>query len=132
MKLDWDCMRAVLAEAEKLPLNCLLDIQQLYDRIPAYSNDVIQYSCLKLHEAGLVVAILIDGINNMPLPKVNSIADVTYKSHEFLSKVRDDNRWRGIKKALSSVRDYSIDAINAVANGFASAAISSYLTNLEG
>lgn len=51
---------------------------------------------------------------------------ITFHGHEFLASIKDKDRWKGIKKALPAIKNYSIEAINAVAQGMTAAAISSY------
>lgn len=55
------------------------------------------------------------------------IDDLSPSGHEFLAKIRDTTQWGAVKKGLSSVRNYSLSAISAVAEGVTSAAISSYV-----
>lgn len=52
---------------------------------------------------------------------------ITFQGHEFISSIKNEDRWNGIKKVLPAIRNYSIDAINAVAQGMTSAALSAYL-----
>lgn len=130
MKLNIDCMRDVLKKAEEMPYNCMIKVSDLCKELTDYSDEDIRYSCMKLYESSMILASVVD-VDNAPLFRVIAIYDITYKGHEFLAKVRDDERWHGIKKALPAIRDYSIDAINAVANGFASAAITAYFSRQE-
>lgn len=125
-----DCIRDVLSAAEHIPLDHVFLFKDICSDLKKYNKDEIQYSCMKLFEAGMIVASTVDA-DNLPLYKIHSIIDITYKGHQFLAKIRDEDRWRGIKKVLPVIRDYSIDAINAVANGFASAAITSYFTKIQ-
>lgn len=127
MKLNLDCLRSVLQKAEEIPFDHTLKLVDLYDELPDYSKDDVHYSCIKLYEAGMITASIID-VDNLPIFHVHSIIDITFKGHEFHAKIKDDSRWKGIKKALPAIRDYSLDAINAVANGFASTAITAYLS----
>lgn len=130
MKMNVDCMRDVLKQLEEMPLGYMASQKNLIQNLPKYDKDEIQYSCMKLYEAGMIAASIAE-IDNLPTYRVLNVLDITYKGHDFLAKTRDDERWKGIKKALPAVRDYSIDAINAIANGIASAAISAYVSNLH-
>lgn len=56
------------------------------------------------------------------------ICDLTVKGHELLEKIRTDKQWSAVKKGLSAVRDYSLSAVSAVAEGVTSAAISAYFS----
>lgn len=53
---------------------------------------------------------------------------ITFSGHEFISSVKNDLRWDGIKKALPAIKNYSLEAISAISQGMTSAAISSYLS----
>ena len=53
---------------------------------------------------------------------------LTYSGHEFLERIRDEKRWGKVKGILNTVRDYSLSAISAIAEGVTSAAITSYLS----
>lgn len=126
MKLDMDCMRAILFEVEKLEYNETLLIFELERTISKYPPDVIRYSCLKLKESGLINAVTICD-EESALPLVAEILDITYPGHQFLAKVRDSSRWSIIRKGLSEkVHDYSLSAITAIADGMTSAAISAF------
>lgn len=127
MKMNLDCMRDVLEYLQDMPLNAYKNVNELCSELTAYEHDDVQYTCLKLYEAGMISAVTVD-IDNIPLPNVEYIYDVTFQGHQFWSKIKDESRWKGIKKVLPTIRDYSIDAINAVANGFASAAISAFFS----
>ena len=128
MKLNLDCMRDVLLAMQDSPMGEGMTILDFCEKLPQYNEDDIRYSCLKMSEAGFVVADLTD-LDNWIIPQVDGLWDITFHGHEFLGKIKDESRWEGIKKALPKVRDYSFDAINAVANGFASAAITAFFSS---
>lgn len=56
------------------------------------------------------------------------IHDLTPQGHELLAKIRDNKQWTKVKHGLTAVRDYSLSAISAVAEGVTSAAISAYFS----
>lgn len=135
MKLNTDCIRAVLLEIEKSwelkDDNCQnirmesLNIDSLYHALPEYDKKDIFYSLYNLDQAGYVdVSILwADGgtVYNC------AINHMTYKGHQFLDQIRDTTRWSKIKRGIDAVRNYSLAAISAMAEGITSAAIASYL-----
>lgn len=127
MKLNVDCMRDVLGYLQDMPLNAYKNVNELCSELTAYDHDDVQYTCLKLYEAGMISVVTMD-TDNIPLPNIEYIYDITYQGHQFWAKIKDESRWKGIKKVLPTIRDYSIDAINAVANGFASAAITAFFS----
>lgn len=135
MKLNPDCIRDVMLEVEKsweiyeedsgaLAMGCI-EIGEIFQALPDYDKKDIFYSIYNLDQAGYldVETIFADGgivyhcvINSM-----------TYQGHEFLDQIRDPKHWNAIKGGLSAVRNYSLDAINAIASGVTAAAISAYL-----
>lgn len=128
MKMNLDCMRDVLEYLQDMPLNDCKNVNELCNELTDYEHDDVQYTCLKLYEAGMISAVTFD-TDNIPLPSIEYIYDITYHGHQFWAKIKDEGRWKGIKKVLPTIRDYSIDAINAVANGFASAAITAFFSD---
>ena len=127
MKLDLDCVREVLLEVEKLPFDDELRIEELYKALPKYDQDVVHYNVLKMIETDLLDGTCIER-DDWRLPHVFFIYDITFTWHQLLAKVRDENRWGTVKKGLAAVRDYSLSAIGAIAEGVTSAAINAYIS----
>lgn len=135
MKLNPDCIRTVLLEIEKSwkieqldDGNLLMDgmlIQSLYDALPKFEKADIFYSLYNLDQAGYVDLSIqwADG----GVPYFCMINHMTYAGHEFLNQIRDNKHWGLIKKGLTAVGNYSLDAISAVAEGIANAAIAAFL-----
>lgn len=145
MRLDLDCIRDVLLCIEEntgLRKTCffiddgLTDAAQFVGSIidtppyqkpllDKYGNDTLIYH---VHYC-LDSALAIRG------PEMNSyqirVADLSPTGHEFLAKIRDPERWPRLKNGISAVRDYSLSAISAVAEGATSAAISAYFSSLK-
>lgn len=134
MKLSRDCIRDVLMYLESIEYVVvddygntsfdMVDIDDIYSEFTKWSKQDILYSISNLSQAGFIKVLEPD---NCIVPCPISVLYITYKGHEFLDKIRDEKRWRLISKSLSSIRDYSIDAICAIANGVTSAAIAAYL-----
>lgn len=131
MRLNLDCMRAILIEMEKMELNQRLPFCQLQRALPDYSDDDLQYCAAKLCEGGLIdaVAIRIDGLAT---PYIAELIDILYPGHQFLEKVRDDERFSKTKAIASSLRDFSLSAICSIAEGVSSAAISAFFARTSG
>lgn len=129
MKLDLDCIRDILLEAEKCEYNESLSVRELERLLAQYPKNVVRYNGLKLYEAGYITASCIDVDNSNP-PHMLEITDITYSGHQFLASIRDDAQWKGVKKGLSAVRNFSLSAITALSEGMTSAAISAYLSGL--
>ena len=56
------------------------------------------------------------------------ILDLTPKGHQFIAQIRDSGQWKKVKNGLDAVRNYSLAAISAVAEGVTSAGISAYFS----
>lgn len=96
--------------------------------LPEYSKEDICYSIILLKEAGLIIAsIQFTGAGLYSC----LITRLTFEGHEYLEKIRDDNRWSDIKKASSAVRNYSLAAINTVAEGITAGVIQAYLSKTQ-
>ena len=103
-----------------------LSLDQIGTMLPDFSKADLFYSIYNLEQAGyLVVSILRTGggaIYNC------EIRDITYRGHEFLNHIRDDSQWGKVRSAANAVRDYSLSAIESIAEGITNAAISSYFS----
>lgn len=124
MKMNMDCIRDILLEAEDFPLEPY-GVESLSNSIEKYGEECVEYNVLKLIESGLVRGVIEEDLSGIPC--VLRISDITFQGHEFLNKVRDQKHWTVIKAGFNAVRNYSLDAISAIANGVASAAIAAYL-----
>ena len=122
MKLDMDCFRAVLLAIEDQQQffvddsGCVtktyLSLEDLSKVLPEYNN------------AGYISA-NIKWTNSFIYDC--SISAVTYEGHQLADKLRDSQRWKKMKAGLNAVRDYSLAAIESIAEGMTSAAITAYL-----
>lgn len=126
MRLDPDCVRDVLLAVEAAKADEHISPRTLHDALPQYSESEIEYTCLILDDGGFLKATNVQ-LPGQDRPGVKSIIRLTYRGHEFIAKTRDVERWHGIMKALPAIRNYSIDAINAVAEGMTSSAISALI-----
>ena len=138
MKLNHECMREVMLEIEQIHRVFInendsiekesLTIHALYIALPQYGKEDIFYSLFNLEQAGYVklsTQWIGESVYNC------FINHMTYAGHEFLDKIRDPKRWSFIKKGLSAVKNYSLAAISAVAEGATTAAINKYLSGGE-
>lgn len=135
MKLNPDCIRAVLLEIEKEwcfekdesgnIIMGSMDMSALCKSLPNYTEEDIFYTLYNLEQAGYVdLEIMWAGGQVMMFCIINCM---TYEGHEFLEKIRDTKHWAAVKSGMSAVRNYSLDAINAIASGITGAAIAAYL-----
>ena len=133
MKLNADCIRDVLIELEKsltyrtdeagrVEKNAV-SLHELDCVLIRYTKEDIFYTLSNLEQAGYIKMTVKGAGNSVYLCFVNCI---TFQGHEFLEKIRSDQSWTKVKAGAAAIRNYSLDAISAIANGVASAAITAY------
>lgn len=138
MRLNHDCIREVLLCIEEntdFRKNCMFvdagpigsDTAEFLGRpleIPPYqaklmehfdNNQILYHACYCL-DAALA--------NGETRDDRVIVYDLTPYGHELLARIRDPERWPKVKKGVAAVRDYSIAALGAVAEGITAAAIS--------
>lgn len=135
MKLDMDCFRAVLLAIEDQQqffvdnsgnvTKTYLNLDDLSKTLPEYNKADIAYAVINLKDAGYISA-SIKWINSFIC--YCCISDVTYEGHQLADKLRDSQRWKKMKAGLNAVRDYSLSAIESIAEGMTSAAITAFLS----
>lgn len=123
MVLNPEYVRDVLLAIESFSLNERITMTALGEKLPDIAEDDLWYTCIKLAEAGFLN---MDAIPGQPLPGIKQIHCMTYLGHEFLAKIRDEGQWGVVQKGLNAVRNYSLSAVAALAEGATSAAISAY------
>lgn len=127
MVLNPDCVRDVLLAVESADLGEYISPRTLHDSLSQYSESEIEYTCLLLDDGGFMIVIT-SHLPGQEIPSVKSIVRLTYQGHEFIAKIRDPERWPKLRKAIAAVRDYSLSAINSIAEGATSAAINAYFS----
>ena len=125
MKLNQDCVRSVLLEIESLAYGNQLKLEDLHRMLPDYSMEDLQYTCIKLDEAGYIKIITAPTLNSS-IPLIISINDLTFYGHEFLEHIRSDENWKEAKKIASKLGDFALSALSAISEGITNAAINSY------
>ena len=128
MKLNPDCVRDILMRIEEItdattgfeyPDDC-------DDLLKKYSDNELRYHICQCDMSGFFTSCKEDMTGTI------EIIDLHPKGHELIAKIRDNNNWGKVKKGLSVVRDYSLSALSAIAEGVTSAAISSYFSSETG
>lgn len=139
MKLNPDCIRAVMLEVEKtwqLDVDDNdyihmghIDIDELYQSNIDFDKADIFYSVYNLEQAGYLDVSIhwVDG----GIAWECTINYMTLAGHKFLDGIRDEKNWASIKKGLNAIRNYSLDAISAVSKGVANATISTFVNSLN-
>ncbi|MDD6642719.1 MAG: DUF2513 domain-containing protein [Firmicutes bacterium] len=134
MVLNYECVRDVLLYLEAqdyfIPTDsgvveyCPVCIEQICSDLPDYGESDVFYTLFNLGQAGYIDTTMLDSDNGIMDIRVNYI---TFQGHEFLSKIKDNGHWSSVKKGLSVVRDCSLSAIGAIAQGITGALIDSYI-----
>ena len=137
IKLNLDCLRDTLIVIEENHHIFVDDdgyiekgtlwIDDLCSKLSSYVKEDIFYAIFNLEQAGYINA-SINWIGSCV--QDCAINYMTYSGHEFLDKIRDDNRWHRVKTGLSVIRDFSLSAISSVAEGMTSAAINAYISKI--
>lgn len=124
MKLNPDCMRDILIVMENAGYQETLSPNAIYSSLPGYSEDEINYSIIKLEEAGFIDAIISEYDTGIAILRLD---DITYLGHQFLSDVRSDSIWKNVKEISKKVGSNSIASISQIASGVITAIIQNQL-----
>ena len=113
MKLNHECVRDLLLYIEEnLSFNDELEINIL--KLNNYSTEELLYTSQKLAEADYInIDNSIEIDDEFPIILVSSI---TYKGHQFLDTVRDNQVWSKTKKVLSFLKSVSIEVTSETAS----------------
>ena len=120
MKLNLDCVRAVLLQIEMLPFNEQIAFKNLCANLTEYTKDDVSYSCIKLKEAGYIEATI---THSDTAQIVLRISDITFSGHQFLANIRENKIWNGTKAICEQIGSKSLDAVAAVATNIVTALI---------
>lgn len=130
MKMNLDCLRAVLLAIEEEP--CLsvseigevsftsISLQKLFNLLPEFDKENISYSVLLLIDGDYIKTAFEYGSS---VSQSCQITRMTLAGHKLLENLRDEKRWQTVKSIASAVRNYSLSALSAIAEGVTSAAI---------
>lgn len=113
MKLNPDCMRDVLIEMEKAEYEEPVYPKHIYESLSKYSEDEINYSIIKLNEAGFIKAVIKSNIGYDA--NILRLDDITYQGHQFLADIRSDTVWNNVKEVSKKVGSNSLQAISQIA-----------------
>lgn len=125
MKLNLDCMRDVLIEMEKAEYGEPLYPKHIYDALPRYSEDEIDYSIVKMNEAGFIKASIHSHVGyDYTIVRLD---DITYQGHQFLANIRSDTIWNDVKEVSKKVGSNSLQAVTQIATSIITALINHQL-----
>lgn len=114
MKLDPDCVRAVLMAVESLDYGEHTNPDKLHDLLPEYSVEQLEYTCLMLGDGGYLELITVD----LPMqytPGVKAVTSLTYVGHEFIANIRKDTVWNGVKNIAIKIGTTSLSGLSQIA-----------------
>lgn len=112
MKLNLDCMRDILIRMENASYLEKISINQVYEFLSIYEEDDIDYSIIKLKEAGFIEA----DIRVYPLGvRVFQLDDITFRGHQFLADIQSDSIWDSVKEVSKNIGSNSLHALSQIA-----------------
>lgn len=119
MKRDWDTIREILLEVEKLEPTQQLRLSD-FDDERAYE---VSYHVQLMAEFGLIDATISATIG--PQAKQFFVSGMTWEGHEFLDAVREKSTWSKVKTVIREKGGVmTFEVIKATATGLIKAAIS--------
>lgn len=111
MRLDWECVRAILTALEDVPEQ---DGRLAPGDVPGFAWPVVSYHIEVLAEAGLIKA---QCVRALGAPTACFATRLTFAGHELLEAMRQTTLWNRIK---GRVRDaglsMSIEAVKTAAS----------------
>ena len=125
MKFSPDCARDIMLAVEALEPNETLTVPELAEMYPDYSEDVLNYHCLKLFEANFINASTLP-VRGQVLPQISRILALTYNGHQALEDMRPQSVWEQSKVMAAQVGSFSLHALAEAA----AAVVSSKITGL--
>lgn len=124
MKLNVDCIREILLVMEDIPFNDSISMPELREVLSDFSSEDIDYSCIKLKEAGYINAV----IKELPEETiVLKLRDITFLGHQFLNNIRSDDIWQNTKAVSQKIGSSSINALSQISAGIVTTIIKSQL-----
>lgn len=114
MQLNLDCVRDILLTVETTNLGERISFDNLCLLLPKYSEDEIQYCCLKLKEAGFLDISTVR-LLNATVEGIKSINCLTYIGHEFLNNIKSDNIWSKTKDIATNIGSFSLGTLKNIA-----------------
>ena len=127
MERNMDLVRIILLQIEKEYRSTTL-----YDlKIEGYDMETVAYHCKLLYEAKLISAY--KGMYADNKLQDYAVGSLTWDGHDYLDKIRDNSRWRKIKKLLKEkALPPTIEVIKMLADGIISAATTAAISSITG
>ena len=132
MRLNMDCVRDILLACESFgPEHTPVMVGDIASVCKNEWNTLdLKYTISRMCEGHLISGMTLNGDAELE-QQVPAIFSITWDGHQFLEKIRDEKTWAKTKTALTAVRNYSLSAISAIAEGITTAAINAYLSGLN-
>ncbi len=109
MKLNPDCIRDILIDIEEtttINASWWYDSHNPSTRLISYDRFEIAYHARYCYEANLIKDFSIGGDSE----SVYAL-DLTPNGHDFLSNIRENNIWNGVKTVAEKIGSSSLDAL---------------------
>lgn len=116
MRLNSDCIRDILLAVEdESDFNHSMEYYKNSDsnnsRLKKYSHDEVIYHINQCKLSGLLLNVhFYDGAVHI------TIGDLSPEGHKFLSNIREDNIWNGVKSVAKKVGSTSLSALTQIAS----------------
>lgn len=114
MKRDFDLIRAIMLDIEKLPPALRQDDNYHFEHPEYTDNDEIGYALGLLVDRGFVSA-KIDNVIGIESHGSFYEVSLTFEGHDFLDSIRDDEIWRHTKDGLEKAGGSTFDLIKELA-----------------
>lgn len=123
MKMDIDCIRDILLQAEETPFTVYRDSDDDNEDsglpfIAKYDDKTLLYHIDIANELGLLKASICIGMS--------SVYDLSAQGHLFLADIREENVWNKTKEISKQVGASSLDTVKQIAVNVISSLVSGY------
>lgn len=110
MKYNVDCIRDVMFAVDEIPYRSDIWLSELFEKLPKYTEDEIEYTCVLLATNGYINAEVCDFIESNG-KTIGLISGLTLSGYSFLESIRPHRVWDSVKKHLPSVGLSALDAL---------------------
>ncbi len=115
MKLNTDCVRAILLTVEKCTdFNTPFEYEKDdcdYPLLKKYSHNEIVYHIKQCELSNLIL-----GVSYVDGGEYVMVSDLSPEGHQFIANIRNDNIWKKIKSKAINLGITSLPAIMEIAN----------------
>ncbi|WAW15426.1 DUF2513 domain-containing protein [Peptostreptococcus equinus] len=125
MKLNPDCMRDILIFAESIPYGRQSGIDLMCEQL-TYTYEELDYTTIKLQEAGLLDVISSHKLNHVGLC-TDRINGLTFNGHQILANIRNEKIWEPTKSIAKEIGATSVQALTQIASGVVTQIITKHL-----